>query len=114
MHSHASSLFKPPYGLSFPIDELVLVRNWAEARGLCMLVALDQTLDHAEFEEMLIIAPQDRRRRTLTIWRTLGSVFLQAPHGRPHAFATVQDALASIRPAASRRRNAFVRFFSRT
>jgi hypothetical protein len=112
MHSHANALFKPPYGLSFPVEELVLVRLWAEERGLCMIVALDQTLDYAEFEEMLILAPPDRKRRTLTIWRTLGSVFLQAPHGRPRAFATVQEALASVRPAVTKR-SGLMRFFGR-
>jgi hypothetical protein len=105
-------MIKPPYGLSFPIEELVMVRDWAARRGLCMIVALDQTLDYAEFEEMLIVAPPDRKRRTLTIWRTLGSVFLQVPHGRPRAFPTVQEALASIRPAATRR-SALMRLFSR-
>lgn len=113
MHSHATSLFKPPYGLAFPIEELVMVRDWAGARGLCMIVALDQTLDYADFEEMLILAPPDRKRRTLTIWRTLGSVFLQVPHGRPRAFATVQEALASVRPAATKR-SALMRLFSRS
>jgi hypothetical protein len=113
MHSYATSLFKGPYGLCFPIEDLVLVRSWAEKRGLLMIVALDQTLDCAEFEEMLILAPPDRKRRTLTIWRTLGSVFLQVPHGRPRAFATVQEALASIRPAATKGRG-LMRFFNRS
>jgi hypothetical protein len=112
MNTPATSLFKAPYGLSFPIEELVLVRRWAEERALNMIVALDQTLENAEFEEMIILAPPDRRRRTLTIWRTLGSVFLQVPHGRPRAFATVEEALASLRPAAAKRPSLF-RFFSR-
>jgi len=112
MHSHATSLFKPPYGLSFQIEELVLVRRWAEERGLHLIVALDQMLENAEFEEMLILVPPDRKRRTLTIWRTLGSIFLQVPNGRPRAFATVEEALASLRPAGTKR-SSLMRFFSR-
>jgi hypothetical protein len=112
MITPATSLFRAPYGLSFPIDELVMVRRWAEERGLNMIVALDQTLENAEFEEMLILAPPDRKRRTLTIWRTLGSVFLQVPNGRPRAFATAEEALASLRPAAGKRPS-LLRFFGR-
>jgi hypothetical protein len=40
-------------------------------------------------------------------------VFLQVPHGRPRAFATMQEALASIRPAATKR-SALMRLFSRS
>jgi hypothetical protein len=112
MTAHATSLLKAPYGLSFPIEELVLVRRWAEERALNMIVALDQTLENAEFEEMLILAPPDRKRRTLTIWRTLGSVFLQVPNGRPRSFATVEEALASLRAATGKRQSLF-RFFNR-
>ncbi len=106
----ATSLFKSSYGLSFAIEELVAVRQWGERRGLHMTVALDQILEQAEFEEMLILSPPDLRRRSLTIWRTVGSVFLQMPHGRPRAFATVQEALGSLRPVSPRRAS-FLRFF---
>jgi hypothetical protein len=109
MHSPATSLFHPPYGLSFPIEELVQVRRWAEERQLRMIVALDQTAENAEFEEMLILAPLDRSKRTLTIWRTLGAIFLQIPNGRPRAFATIDEALASLRPAPAKR-NKLLRF----
>jgi hypothetical protein len=52
---------------------------------------------------MLILAAPGCRKRTLTMWRTLGSVFLQAPGGRPRAFATLPEALASLHPARSPR-----------
>jgi hypothetical protein len=110
MHSPATSLFHPPYGLSFPIEELVLVRSWAEERRLRMIVALDQTAETAEFEEMLILAPLDRETRTLTIWRTLGGIFVQLPNGRPRSFPTLEDALASLRPAPPKR-NKLLKFF---
>jgi hypothetical protein len=111
MRTPTASLFKSPYGLSFPIDELIFVRRWAEERGLHMIVALDQLLETAEFEEMLILAPPDRKRRSLTIWRTMGSVFVQIPNGRPHAFVTIEEALASLKPAAAPKRSSLLRLF---
>jgi hypothetical protein len=110
MHSPATSLFHPPYGLSFPIEELLFVRRWAEERQLRMIVALDQTAESAEFEEMLILAPPDRNKRTLTIWRTLGGIFVQLPNGKPRSFPTLEEALASLRPATPKR-NKLLRFF---
>jgi len=103
MPAPVSSLSRPPYGLAFSIDELLMVRDWAEARTLHMIVALDQVLENAEFEEMIILAPPGRRKRILTVWRTLGSVFLQTPGGRPRAFATMPEALASLHPVRSPR-----------
>lgn len=100
-----SSLQKPPYARAFAIEELLMVRDWCQQRGLLMTVVLDQVLDHAEFEEMLVLSPPDRRRRTLTMWRTVGSVLLQVPKGCPHAFETVPAALASLRPARRKRRS---------
>ncbi len=88
-----------PYAVAFSIEDLVRVRSWAEQRALRLTVVTDQVLDSAEFEELLVIAPPDRERRTLTIWRTHNSVFAQTPGGRPRAFATVADLLRSLRPA---------------
>ena len=105
-----SSLQKPPYAQAFAIEELLMVRGWCERRGLLMTVVLDQVLDHAEFEEMLVLSPPDRTKRAVTIWRTPGSVLLHVPKGRPYAFHTVQAALASLRPAR-RKRPALLRFF---
>ena len=59
-------------------------------------------LDGAEFEEMLVIVPQGRQHRNLTLWRTQTAVFAQLPQGRPRAFATMKDALESLRPAQTR------------
>ena len=88
-----------PYAVAFSIEDLILVRSWAEQRSLRLTVATDQVLDGAEFEEMLIIAPPNRQRRTLTVWRTQAGVFAQTPYSRPRSFATVRDLLDSLRPA---------------
>jgi hypothetical protein len=105
MHLPATSLLKAPYGLSFPVEELMQIRQWAENRNLRMVVALDQVVDDAEFEEMVILAPPHRRRRTLTIWRTVGSVFMQTSSGRPRAFASLEEGLASLRPSRPKRKS---------
>ncbi len=98
-----------PYAVAFSIEDLLLVRSWAERRNLRLSVATDQVLDGAEFEELLIIAPPDRQRRTLTVWRTQTGVFAQTSHGRPRAFATVKDLLESLRPAQQRQRAGWMR-----
>jgi hypothetical protein len=105
MHLRQASLAPSPYGLAFSIEELILVRSWAEQRDLVLTVALDHVVDGAEFEEMLIIAPHNRQRRTLSIWRTSAGVFAQTPHGRPRGFATVKETLEAIRPAPARRKS---------
>lgn len=110
MHPSATSLFSAPYGLSFSIEELVMVRSWAKERGLRMIVALDQTAEQAEFEEMLVLAPPDRNKRIFIVWRTLGSVFVQVPHGRPCPFPTLEEALGTLR-LPTVKRSSLLRFF---
>ncbi len=103
MNVPVASLFAAPYGLAFAVEDLLLVRQWAENRALALTVALDQVIDGAEFEEMLILGSAEGQSRSLILWRTSGTVFAQIPHSRPHAFATVADALESLRPAERKR-----------
>ena len=98
-----------PYAVAFSIEDLILIRSWAEQRSLRLTIATDQVLDGAEFEELLIIAPPDRQRRTLTMWRTQDGVLAQTPHGRPRTFATVKDLLDALRPAQQRQRAGWMR-----
>jgi hypothetical protein len=105
MNLPATSLTKLPYGLSFPVEDLLQIRHWAVNRNLRMQVALDQVLDNVEFEEMVILSPPHRRRRTLTIWRTVSGVFMQTPNGRPRVFPSLEEGLASLRPVRSGRKS---------
>ena len=109
MNVPVTSLFKPPYGLAFTVPDLLRVRHWCEKRSLCMDVALDQTLDDVEFEELLIITPQSREKRSFTMWRTVSSIYVQTPTGAPRAFPSVAEALESLRPARPKR-HALLRF----
>ena len=91
-----------PYGLAFAVDDLMLVRNWAEQRGLKLSITLDCQMDGAEFEELLILAPPGAQRRTLTIWRTQDGVYAQTPASSPHCCHSLRDLLAQIRPVRAR------------
>jgi hypothetical protein len=105
MNHPVAFLYRPPYGLSFQIDDLQLVHQWCEKRGLEMDVALDQMFDDLEFEELLIIAPPSREKRSFTMWSTLGGIVVQTPTGVPHTFPSVADALDSLRPMRPKRRS---------
>ena len=109
MSMSRQSTIAAPYAIAFSIEELLLVRSWAERRSLRLVIATDQVLDGAEFEELLIIGPHNRQRRTITVWRTQASVFAQTPHGRPRAFATVKELLDNLRPAQQRQRAGWMR-----
>jgi hypothetical protein len=101
--STQAQLLRRPYGLSFAIEELILVRGWAAERQLRLAVALDHMADGLEFEEMLIISAPNRRQPTLTLWRIDTGILAQTEQGPPRYFATISDMLAAIRPARKRR-----------
>jgi hypothetical protein len=82
------------YGLSFAVADLIYVRDWVQRREFCLSILLDQVLDGAEFEELLLIRARLRGRRALTLWRTVSHVIAQAAGGQPRAFSGVQPALA--------------------
>ncbi len=94
MHTPATARHRTPYGLSFQVQELVFVRHWAERQGLTMSVKLDQVIDGAEFEELLLITGPGRPRQALTLWRTDHSYIGQSTAGHPKGFANIKLALA--------------------
>jgi hypothetical protein len=97
-----------PYAICFTIEELLHVRGWARHRELRLQILTDQVINGAEFEEMLIIGPAGRARRTLVLWRTQNALFAQTPQNRPQAFDTIASLLAAFRPA-TRARHAWLR-----
>jgi hypothetical protein len=99
MHASNISTVNTAYGLSFAIEDLVLLRSWAEQRQLRLTVTLDQLVDGSEFEEMLVVAPPGGHRRTLTVWCTSDAIFAQTATGAPQAFPSMQDLLDQLRPA---------------
>jgi hypothetical protein len=109
----ASARRKAPYGLSFPVQDLLLLRGWAEPRGLRMEILLDQVMDGAEFEELLLVRCPGRGRRALSIWRTSAGVIAQASGGQPLLFSGVQPVAAHFnnhfKPASPPHRTSFWR-----
>ena len=106
MPTQSSHRIRVPHGVAFPVHELVFVRAWAEGRGLAMRILLDQVLDGAEFEEMLLLHGLAPHRRGLTLWRLAGGgVVAQLEGAVPlvfggiHSALTHMAALSSARPA---------------
>ena len=103
MDEFAVARFKSPYGLAFPLRELIYARSWAERRGAVMTILLDQVLDGAEFEELLLIrrAPPPANAVTrlaavpaLTLWRSETEIVAQQSGRVLKRFTGVQLALA--------------------
>jgi hypothetical protein len=88
-----------PYAVAFAIEELLLVRSWAQQRGLHLTIVTDLVRNGAEFEEMLVLTPKGRQSPSLTLWRTASAVFAQTPQSRPHGFTTLKELLGALQPA---------------
>ena len=106
MPTQSSHRTRAPHGVAFPVHELVFVRAWAEGRGLTLRILLDQVLNGAEFEEMLLVRGMAMPRRAMTFWRLAGgAVVTQAEGGTPRVFGGIHSALShtgallSARPA---------------
>jgi hypothetical protein len=99
----------PPHGLSFAVDDLMTLQNWAALRGLAMEVDLGQVVDGAEFEEVVRLSVPARRRQVLTFWRTSGAIAVLASGRRPRAFPTLAQALESVEPTRRLRPSWFSR-----
>jgi hypothetical protein len=99
---------KTIYGEAFPLPELAYMRNGATRHGLRMTILLDQVLDGAEFEEVVLIRPSFRPHRAVTVWRTANCIVAQAAGGQPKAFGGIRAAMdhvfASLPCAAPARR----------
>ena len=92
MHSPAVRR-KTPQGLSFGLHELVHVRDWVHRRGLILNILLDQVLDGAEFEELVLVRAPAPSCRAVSLWRTPAGVVAQAAGGQPRIFRGVRAAL---------------------
>jgi hypothetical protein len=87
-----------PYGLSFPVAELLIVRDWAARQGMTMQVITDHVLDGAAFEELLLLRHAATCQRLLCLWRRADQVIAQKPDHRPTAFRSLDAALAALTP----------------
>ena len=83
-----------PRGRSFEIETLIQVRAWAERRGLHMVVELDHTLQGEEYEEVLSLVPQGRRRSRILVWQDQQGIGLALGSQPAGHFPSVEAALA--------------------
>lgn len=90
----ATAPAKAPYGLSFAVPDLVFVRDWARKRALRMEILVDQVMDGAEFEELILlrVAGGGANGQALSIWRTRNGIVAQANGGHPKLFGSVRVA----------------------
>lgn len=94
--------FRPRAGIAFDITELVLLRGWAEARGLGMRILLDAVRPDGEYEEVILLGPPDGQP-VLTLWRTTEMVVLARRTGRVGRYAFLSEALEQARLPELRR-----------
>jgi Lhr-like helicase len=84
---------RPPAGIAFDVAELVLLRGWAEARGLVMEIALNQVRAGEEYEEVVALSPRRGAPPELTFWRGPEMVVLERAAGRVQRFRFLSEAL---------------------
>jgi len=85
-----------PKGLAFEIEDLVLVRDWAERHDIRFTVRLDHGSEDEEFDEVIALHTDASLYCNLIIWRNLDSVFVQPLVGRSLQYDSVRRALESV------------------
>ncbi|HQT76361.1 MAG TPA: hypothetical protein PLD10_04860 [Rhodopila sp.] len=85
-------------GLSFTIADLILLRSWAEANSLRMVVRQDHGVETEEYEEVLAFSQGESALCRWIMWRDANAVFVQPLIGRPQLYDTVADAMNALSP----------------
>jgi hypothetical protein len=83
-------------GLSFSVDELILVRNWSAANCLRIVVRLDHGSDAEDFEEVLAFHTGTSPLCRWIMWRNATAVFVQPLIGRPEQYGSVAEAFEAL------------------
>lgn len=91
-------------GISFPVSELLMVRDWAARHGMIMQIVTDHVLNGAAFEELLLLRNAATCERLLCLWRRSEEVVAQRPSTRPQGFRSLDAALAALTPVPARNR----------
>ncbi len=106
MHTSTATRLDTPFGLAFPLEELIYARHWARRRNLRLSIRLDQVLDGVPFDELLLVHAPGPNRRAASIWRTRNAIVAQEAGCQPIAFVALRPALvhvaARLAPPASR------------
>lgn len=83
-------------GLSFSINELSLIKAWAQARSFCLAIKLDHGSETEEFEEAVALYAADSPVCRWILWRDRNCVYLQPLLGRAARFGSVAEAFESL------------------
>jgi hypothetical protein len=82
-------------GIAFEIPDLVLIKSWADARTLRMVVRLDYATDSEEYEEVIALYPESSSTSPLIMWRTEKFVCVLPVIGARRWYRTVANTLES-------------------
>jgi hypothetical protein len=94
----SKSLHLPlPMGLSFEVEDLVRIREWADLNDVIVAVNLDHGIAGEEYEEVVTFHTRLSPLCRLIMWRDAEAVFLQPLVGVRGRYGSVRDALASLR-----------------
>jgi len=85
-----------PEGISFEINELLMLRNWAERNALRLELELDHQEGDREYEEYANLTPEAGRHRLATMWRTRDAVMVMPFAGPTRRFVSMAYALAAL------------------
>jgi len=85
-----------PEGISFEINDLMMLRNWAERNALHLGLELDHQEGSREYEEYASLTPEGGRHRLATMWRTRDAVMIMPFAGATRRFASIAHALAAL------------------
>jgi hypothetical protein len=93
-------------GLSFEIDELIILRNWAENNTLTLTLDLGHVENSREYEEFARLTPAKSdpansgqaklAQPLLTMWRTRHAIMVTPQNGETLLFFLMIQALAAI------------------
>ena len=90
---------RAPIGLAFEIADLTLLRDWAVAHGMRMVVELDHSVEGEEYEEVVAFYARESQLRRWIVWRACDAIIVQPLIGRSTRFESVAHALEGLLPA---------------
>jgi hypothetical protein len=82
-------------GIAFEIADLALIKSWADARNIRMVVRLDYATDREEYEEVIMLFLEASSTSLLMMWRTEKFVCVLPVSGARQRYRTVAKALES-------------------
>jgi hypothetical protein len=88
--------FPLPTGLSFEVEDLVSIAEWADLNHVIVAVRLDHGLAGEEYEEVVAFHTRLNPPCQLIMWRSAESVFVQPLVGVRIKYSSVCEALASL------------------